>query len=879
MARGPSDLVGRSRELARLEELAAASLVTLCGPGGVGKTRLAREHAEAARRRGRVVAWADLASSRTRREVVTSIAAALGVAIVGTDDADVDALGRATAARRALLVADNLEQIDGEARAAVIRLAPATSEGACVLVTSRELLGAQHEIEIAVAPLDDDDGVALFEALTGGAGDATTHAIVRRLDALPLAIELAAARVPLLGTPELLARLDRKLDELGTARADRLARHATLRATIVWSWELLDDSERDALMGCATFEAPFDAALAGAVIGGTEAEALDRLERLGSHALVHASTDPQGRVTFRLLESVRDFAREASEAPDARAAETAGRRRARHAAAIVDRAEPLAEAAGCGRDTLAELAALRADLGAAARGGGPTGARATLALAALVGISGPASEAVSSSEAALAALASQDDLLAVRLLVAKGAGLRALGRLLDARDVLEHAVTGANALVRERDAELAGAEAGRVLGSVLRSLGHVEEALVHLERALATYRAIGDRAREGICLGEIGAVHQSEGRFALARRCHAEAIAIHVAMGSRHAEGIERSYLAVATHRAGDPAASLALHEAALAIHREAGHRRLEGAELLHLGFVHSELGAIPNAREAFVAARRVLATAGAPELLASALVFSARLEVDAGNGSAALPLLAEASRATPANWPRLVATRHLVEGHLAMATGAPARAKESYEAALATSRDLEVGFEALTPAYLALAAARAGSPVNEALLDEARARAQALENSHLRVAFEVLAACATGDAAVEIPAAATMASSEVSRAMTFAAAQRALSIEDEGRCVMLPGGRAIDLSRRKNVRRVLLALARARRDSPGAPVLPAILLEAGWPGERMRAEAATKRLHTAIWTLRNVGLEALLLTEGEGYLLDPRTDLRLDAC
>jgi predicted ATPase len=868
--------VGRSREIARLEGLGRATLVTLWGPGGVGKTRLAREHAEAERRRGRVVAWADLAASRTRREVVTTIAAALGVAIVGTDDAELDALARAAAAQQALVVADNLEQIDDEARAAVIRLAPVSGEGACVLVTSRELLGAAHEVEIAVAPLGEDDGVALFEALAGATGDASTRAIVRRLDALPLAIELAAARVPLLGGPELLARLDRKLDVLGTARPDRPARHATLRAAIAWSWELLDDGERDALAACATFEAPFDAALAESVIGGSEADALDRLERLRGRALVHASPDARGRTTLRLLESVRDFAREATEARAASNSETATSIRARHASAIVERAEPLAEAAGCGRDTLAELEPLRADLAAASRGAGPMAARATLALAALLAISGPASAAVASIDTALAALTPTDDLLIARLLVAKGAALRALGRLLDAREVLENAVIATTALEPGRPAELAGAEAARVLGSVLRSLGQVEEALAHQERALAIYRAIGDRAREGICLGEIGAVHQSEGRLALARRCHAEAIAIHVAMGSRRAEGVERSYLAVATHRAGDPAASLPLHEAALAIHREAGHRRLEGAELLHVGFVHSELGAIPAAREAFVAARRVLAAAGARGLLAIALVFAARLEVDAGEPAAALLLLAEASQAAPASWPRLVATRHLVDGHLAMATGVPERAMESYEASLATSRDLEVGFEALTPAYLAVASARAGSPPKQELLDRARARVQALENLHLRVALEVLVASATGAPIPEVPAAAAQSSSEVRRAMTFAGARRALSIEDDGRRVVLPDGRAIDLSRRKNVRLVLLALARARRDAPGAPVLPPTLLEAGWPGERMRADAATKRLHTAIWTLRSVGLEGLLVTEGEGYLLDPRTDLVL---
>jgi len=865
--------IGRSRELARLAELAAAPLVTLWGPGGVGKTRLAREHAASERGRGRAVVWADLATSRTRREVVTTLATALGVTLLETNDAAVDALAHAATAQRALVVADNLEQIDDAARAALLRLAAAVGEGACLLFTSRERLGAAAEATVAVEPLGEDDGVALFEALAGAADDPTTRAIVRRLDALPLALELAAARVALLGAPELLARLDRKLDVLGTARADRPARHATLRAAIAWSWDLLEGGERDALVACATFEGPFDAALAERVIGGAEADALDRLERLRRRALVHAASDTRGRTTLRLLESVRDFAREEMATRAGQDPAAAFALRERHAHAVLARAEPLAEAAACGRDTLAELEASRADLEAAARGSGALAARATLALATLLAISGPASAAVERIDATLAGPDAPDRRLVTRLLVAKAAACRTLGLLDEARSVLQRVPPSEE---RDRDARLANAEAARVLGSVLRSLGDVEHALVEQGRALAIYRAIADRAREGLCLGEIGATHQSEGRLALAQRFHAEAIAIHVAMASRRAEGAERSFLAVATHRAGDPAAALALHEAALVIHREAGHRRLEGAELLHLGFVHHELGALPAAREALGAARRVLAAAGARGLLGIAIVLAARLEVDAGDGAAALLLLAEASQAAPAGWPRLVATRHLVEGHLAMASGTPDRACVAYEAALETSRDREVGFEALSPAYLELARARAGAGASARVLADARAQVATLENPHLRVAFDVLAASAAGTPLPEIPAEAPRASSEVRRAMTLAGARRALSIEDDGRRMVLPDGRAIDLSRRKNVRLVLLALARARRDAPGAPVLPEILLEAGWPGERMRADAATKRLHTAIWTLRTVGLEGLLLTEGEGYLLDPRTDLRL---
>jgi tetratricopeptide (TPR) repeat protein len=541
-----------------------------------------------------------------------------------------------------------------------------------MLVTSRELLGAPDEIAIAIEPLAEDDAVALFEALAGSTS-AEARAIVRRLDALPLAIELAAARVPLLGMTELLARLDRKLDVLGTGKEDRPARHATLRAAIAWSWDLLDDDDRAALMACATFEAPFDAALAEAVIGGAEADALDRLERLRTRALIHAATDERGQRTLRLLESVRDFARVASEA-----SEHVADLRLGHAAAVVARCEPFAEDARCGKDTLAPLEARRADLVAASRHPGPMMARATLALATLLMISGPASDAVADIDRVLDTNASgggaPDPTTRARLLVAKGDALRAMGRLTEARAALDLASELARDL-RDRpnspSARLVEAEAARILGSVKRALGSVTEALAHKEAALATYRAIGDRAREGICFGEIGAVHQSQGRLTEAKSFHAAAIAIHVTTGSRRAEGVDRSYLAVATHRAGDPAAAVALHEQALAIHRDVGHRRLEGAELLHLGFEHHELGALPTARAALADARHVLIAAGARGLEALALVLAARVEVDAGDGATALLRLAEAAQMAPASWPRVAATRQLVEGHLAMASGA----------------------------------------------------------------------------------------------------------------------------------------------------------------------------------------------------------------
>ena len=867
--------IGRDSELTRLAALPRGSLTTLLGTGGVGKTRLAREHVARERARGRSIAWADLAPARTRRDAIAILARALDVALTAGDE-DVAVLARAASAQSSLVVADNAEQLDASARAALAELGAAAG-AASILVTSREPVGIAHEIVVPISPLGEADAMALLAALASPSGDSTdaevARAIVRRLDALPLAIELAASRLALLGGVELLGRLDRKLDVLGSGRADRPARHATLRAAIAWSWDLLDDGDRAGLVACATFAGTFDGALAVAVMGSSEHEALDRLQRLRDRSLVHARTDERGRVVLWLMESVRELARES----------TTAEVEARHARAVIARAEPLAEALRRGGGELDGLDRLHGDLRIVAARGGASGAEAALALSALLAVTGPLEVAADLLAAAATSTGEEiDDLLRARILVAHGDVLRALGRLDAAASALDRAssyvASGSQAAPTSRAFAIASADAARVRGSVLRTLGRSTEALVAKEQALAAYRATGDRARAGLCLGEIGAVHQTEGRLAKARGFHAEAIAIHVEEKSRRAEGVERSFLAVATHRAGDPAAAIALHEAALAIHREVRHRRLEGAELLHLAFVEHELGHVARARELFAEARATLAAAGARGLESLACVLAARLEIDESDEAAALLRLGEAASAAPPSWPRITATRNLALGHLAMRAGDPERACAAYEESLATSRDVEVGFEALTPAYLALAYARTKRPaaVVEAHLADARAAARAVESPWIGAALAILSSAAQGTAPPAIDENAAARSSEVRRALAFAGTTRALVIEDDGKRVVLPDGATIDLSRRKNVRAILVVLAKARRDHPGRALSPAELLEAGWPGERMRPDAATKRLHTAVWTLRSVGLEPYLLTEGDGYLLDPRTDLRI---
>jgi hypothetical protein len=205
---------------------------------------------------------------------------------------------------------------------------------------------------------------------------------------------------------------------------------------------------------------------------------------------------------------------------------------------------------------------------------------------------------------------------------------------------------------------------------------------------------------------------------------------------------------------------------------------------------------------------------------------------------------------------------------------GDRAAARQEWREGVALGPLFEVGFETLLGAHLAL--------VEKELGDADRAR-QSLEVAEravrevpapgVRAALSILAAAVRGDAPPAVPSSVLAVSSDARRAsrLTGRTAELApLLVAVDGRCFRLPDGSEVDLGRRSVPRRLLAALAEARRASPGRPLSRDELIAAGWPGERMRADAADKRLRTGIWTLRRAGLEALLLTRDDGYLLDP---------
>jgi predicted ATPase len=364
---GTTSLVGRAgaiEEVASLLDRPGVRLVTLTGPGGVGKTRLALAVAE--RLRGRFAAgtvFVPLAAVTRPEQVLAGIARAVGADLVGTH-APLEALAEQLGDDAWLLLLDNLEQ--------VIEVAGDLGEllarcpGVAILATSRTALGlrAEREYPVAALPLPADPtgmpagdlatspAVALFVdraravrpdfALTDGNAAAVVQ-LCRRLEGLPLAIELAAARTRLLGLDALLGRLATSLDALGTGPVDLPERQRTLRATVEWSVGLLEDTERSLLETTAIFVDGWTVAAAAEVAGLDEDRALDLSEALARHSLVYLDRTELGP-RLRLLETVRVFVAERLGArPDA--AEV-GRRHAEYYRGLAEQADRPLRGAG-----------------------------------------------------------------------------------------------------------------------------------------------------------------------------------------------------------------------------------------------------------------------------------------------------------------------------------------------------------------------------------------------------------------------------------------------------------------------------------------------------------------------------------------------------
>ena len=345
-----------------------------------------------------------------------------------------------------------------------------------------------------LAPLDESEAVALLRdraRLAAGSSfevtDVDARAIVRRVDGVPLAIELAASRLEVLSPPELLARLAERLDVLTDASGAAPAAHRTMRATLDWSWDLLSEVERSALVQASVFAAPFGVDAAEEVVAlASGAEVLDVLESLVKRSLLVRLASGGGRVRLAMFETVRAWAREKLE--EDRQVVT---RHASHHLAEAERAASRAygERAARALDALAELLPeLLAAFEGTKSSAPETAARIVLALSDLLLFRGLFELRLELFAAgAEAAERSRDERLLARALVAKARVTLEEGRIDDAEAELRRAL----ALAARTGDDVTRAEATRSLGWALTALGRTDEAEAALTSALAAHREQG----------------------------------------------------------------------------------------------------------------------------------------------------------------------------------------------------------------------------------------------------------------------------------------------------------------------------------------------------------------------------------------------------
>ncbi|MEV4012197.1 BTAD domain-containing putative transcriptional regulator [Nonomuraea angiospora] len=528
-----TSLVGRDEAVAEVRSLLRAGrLVTLTGPGGVGKTRLALAAASGAG--GGDVWLVELAALRPRAaevEVAEVIAAVLGLrddtAGPGAPhEGAVERIAGALAGREALLVLDNCEHVVEQVAALAGPLLQA-APGLRILATSQESLRIGGEALWSVPPLTREAAVELFAARAGVEPDADVAEICARLDGLPLALELAASRMRALTPRQLADRLDDRFRLLASGLRGAPARQRTLRAMIDWSWELLTGPERVVLRRLAAHADGSTLEAAEEVSADPGVDVLDVLARLVDRSLVVRVRAPGAEPRYRLLESVSAYCLERLE--EAGELDEVRLRHAAYYTALAERAEPYLRGHGQ-RDALAlldaESANLRAALETAVRLARPGEAvRLVNAMAWYWVLRGRLGEGQRALEAAL----SVPDAAGPRAAQAKVwlAGLRMLAGSLRPPD---HEVFEAIEGRPER------ARARWFIGYAMFGYDDLSASRALVEQALETFQELGDTWGTGAALNVLARYAATRGDLAALRRDGERGLALFRKLGDRWGE-------------------------------------------------------------------------------------------------------------------------------------------------------------------------------------------------------------------------------------------------------------------------------------------------------------------------------------------------------
>jgi predicted ATPase/class 3 adenylate cyclase len=671
-------LIGRDDDLKHVHTAIGrpgVRLVTLIGTGGVGKTRLALAAAAAA---GETfphgVFFIALATVADAEVMWKTLAESLDVSVEGQA---AEAVTAHLAERRALLVLDNLEQLDGAA--AVVATLLAAAPGLVVLATSRRPLHVPGEYELPVPALEvprdaDAEAVAacgaarLFVQQAGmvrpgfaitGENAAAVAAICRRLDGLPLAIELAAARIKLLAPTALLARLGPSLP-LAAADAGRPLRQQTLRNTVAWSYDLLAPDVAGVFRRVSVFAGGCDlGALAAVAVTDGDPAGPDPLELVGELqdvSLITVTDGADGEPRVGMLETIREYALERLE--QAGDLDDARRRHAEHYAGVAERAEEQLRSSGPAH--LVALDRLEAE---------HDNLRAALTWL----LETPAADPAPADRERAA--------IGLRLVQALALFWYRHGYITEGRQWLQRAID-----LAAGDGGAPLAQLAHWLGVLLQQQSEPQAALPLLERSLAIWRDLGDRNQQARELNSLGITQHHLDDFDTARSLLEESAAISREIGSDMRLAAALTNLGQLESDAGNFDRATQVLQEALALDRKQGDMLGVALDQQSLAGVHLRAGRAREARDLLSAMAGYVVSSSDPELLATTLELCAANAAQLGEAlrAARIAGAAEAIRhktGIPIKQPELL------EEFLAPARAATA--PQEWEAALAAGRAL----------------------------------------------------------------------------------------------------------------------------------------------------------------------------------------------
>jgi len=664
----PTALIGREQELTTLHELltdAETRLTTLVGPGGTGKTRLALQAAaEVVDHFPDGVWWVPLATVADPELVPQAIAIPLGVR-----ESPVESLLESVAAhlrsRQILLLLDNLEHL--LAAAPRIQRLLDDAPQLAILATSREPLRLRAEREFPVDPLplpQEDSRVSLSEALAAPAvrlfleraqavkpsfaldahNVTEVVAICRRLDGLPLAIELAAARVRMLPPAALLARLHQRLAVLTGGARDLPPRQQTLRAAITWSYDLLLPPERTFFARLGVFAGGCTLEAAEAVCsaaGGLPLDLLEGIDSLVQKSLVRQENGPGREPRFTMLETIHEFTQERfAELPEAHEL------RRVHA----DTFRVLAENANWDdfasqADLLDRLEADHANLRQAISFYEQQGAaglanriRLGAALADFWWLHGHLSEGRSVLERAIADWDGSPSLDLVAAISGAAFLAEAQGDLARGQSLQEEVLA-----LHQESGDMAGvARALTGLGEIARQRDDLETARSRHQEGLDAWRRAGDPAGIAGALLGLGLIRQLEGDYAGAEPELQEALSLFRQVGDQPGEAHALNRIGLLAMATGNVPGAIEWFEKSLALWRELGNQQMIAVDLHNLGEAHHLGGSLDQAEDLYREALTLFDEFGEVRGRAYALCQLGLLAIDRGHPEDARELLRE---------------------------------------------------------------------------------------------------------------------------------------------------------------------------------------------------------------------------------------------